>query len=351
MSACTRKEAAKTQDPESSVVLQNPHIKLEQKKVAEKDRILSSFARLLMQADAIHREAWWVVAADRKVQGKSIFGKLQRAIISELGEKIANKNVFSCDRYFVKREILSMQGFPQKGEAFEKCVSGGSASFAEYEIKNENLALIIFYPQHLNDVVGLATSILNRKIRCTLNGSGDDKLEKLHCENLAQDRNASQSIQFSVYNYERAGQNLIEIKGQVYEDLLPIRKIEAKVPLEGKISVVETQVEAPEGYILKSRVPVEAPTPKVKAAIEGAPSSLLAPPPPRDAVLNNQPPAEDTQTAPAAAQHGDLPEMQQQQQPEIAPAERDPNAPQQEGFSYPVPGVIATPVPVHNRGR
>lgn len=311
--ACTRKDDTSALHEPLALTLP-VKAKLEEKR-NEKDRALLRLSRMLAQADAVHREAWWVVAAERKVQGKSVFGKAQRALLLEMGEKLADKTLFSCDRYFVKREILSPGGIPQKGEIFEQCRANNTMAFADYEIKSENEAQITFYPQHLSDVVGLATSILNRKIRCKLVATGESRLEALQCENMAQDRSISQSIQFSVYRYERVGQNLITLKGEVFENLSPIRKIAAKVPLAGKISVVETQVEAPEGYGLKE------PDVPVPAQSEQTPS------------MTHMPRAVDSGPIPAGSNHGDLPQLDDHSEDAEAPSD----------VIFAEPGVVPRP--------
>lgn len=306
-----------------------------------KDHELLRFERYLEQADAIHREAWWVVAAERKVQGKSIFGKAQRALQNELGVKLGNKSLFRCDRYFVKRDILSPLGLPQKGEIYEKCSQNGATLIADYSLPDKTHGEIHFYPQHLDEVMGIQTSILNRKVYCVLGGDEEGKLDSLHCENMAQDRNGTQSIQFSVYDYQKTGKNLLSLKGQVYESLSPMRKIEAQVPMEGKIRVVETQVEAPEGYVRPGPSPVAKPSPTASAQRGHRP----APPPPADATMepapsapnssavefSDQPAAGGARTQPAAGDP-DMMIYQQQQQQQMQ-MQQDPAAPGAPGAS------------------
>ncbi len=266
-----------------------------------KDVVLTRLARYLEQADAVQREAWWVVAAEKKVQGRSIFGKAQRALLTEMGMKLANKSLFRCDRYIVKRDIMGLTGLPQKGEIFQKC-SNQAELIAEYEISKETTAKISFYPQYLGEVMGLSTSILNRKVICDLMGDEEGKLEKLKCENMAQDRNGTESIQFTVYQYEKAGKSLLTLKAQVYEELSPMKKIEAQVPLAGKIHVTETQVEAPEGYIRKSDVKMPPPPPKPKfPPVAGPPDQNL-----RDNSDHSQEEG-STETMPAETRHPRFP--------------------------------------------
>jgi hypothetical protein len=226
--------------------------------LAPKDRELLRLSRYLEQADAVHREAWWVVASERRAPGKTIFGKVQRGLAQELKLKTPGKASFSCDRYIVKREILSVKGIPQKGQIFESCRSKDSAALlADFEMKTANDAELIFHGQNLGELLGLGTAILNRNIRCQLKGDDEGKLTDLICQDFSQDRNSTESLRFSTYEYHRSGQNLMKLRGQVYEALYATRKFQAVVPLAGKIQVVETQTQAPEA----------APAPLISAVI------------------------------------------------------------------------------------
>lgn len=224
---------------------------LEPTALPPKDRELQRLARYLDQADAVHREAWWVVAADRKPPGKTIFGKVQRGLAQELKQKLTNKTLFSCDRYLVKRDIESPSGLPQKGSVMESCRAGQATHLADFDLKSKDEAVVVFQGQNLGEALGLGTAILNKYITCSFKGDEEGRLTDLTCKDLSQDRNATQSLNFSVYEYHRGNKNLLKLRGQVVEALYPIRKFEADVPLEGKIQVVETQTEAPEGTKVK----------------------------------------------------------------------------------------------------
>lgn len=214
--------------------------------LAPKDKELLRLSRYLEQADAVHREAWWVVASERRAPGKTIFGKAQRGLAQELKLKTSGKAMFSCDRYIVKREILSAKGLPQKGQIFESCRKDSAALLADFELKTPTDAELVFHGQNLGELLGLGTAILNRNIQCQLKGDDEGKLTDLTCHDFSQDRNSTESLRFSTYEYHRSGQNLMKLRGQVYEALYATRKFQADVPLAGKIQVVETQTQAPE---------------------------------------------------------------------------------------------------------
>nr|BFD66690.1 hypothetical protein HAGR004_17120 [Bdellovibrio sp. HAGR004] len=235
---------------------------------ANKDKSLEWMVRYLSEADGIHREAWWVLTAARPPIGKSPFGKAQRALLASQNIKLTNKSLFRCDRYLVKRDVLGLAGYPQKGEIFEKCSEKTEAKrLASFDVPKDGELNLIFYPENLQEVLGLGASILNKQIHCSLRGR--DKLESLNCKDWAQDRSKEQMIRLDVYDYQKSGKNLIKLRGKVYENLTDIRKIEADVPMEGKITVLETELYAPEAP------PVAVtPTPAGTPTKPGAPGAI-----------------------------------------------------------------------------
>ncbi|WP_415062467.1 hypothetical protein [Bdellovibrio sp.] len=246
-----------------------------------KDKSLSIFTRYFEQADAIHREAWWVLTAERRPVGKSPFGKIQRALLSSQNIKLSNKSMFRCDRYVVKRDVMGLDGFPQKGEVFEKCSEKTEAKkLADFSATSFSEIQVTFFPENLEEILGLGATVLNKHIQCTLRGNEKGQLSSLKCKDWAQDRNKEQMIRLDVYDYEQAGRNLIKLRGKVYENLSDIRKIEADVPLEGKILVTETELYAPTPTPTPSPTakPTPSPSPKVNAErVPGAPPLELPP--------------------------------------------------------------------------
>ncbi|MBO9665701.1 MAG: hypothetical protein J7501_02680, partial [Bdellovibrio sp.] len=248
--------------------------------VSPKEKSLSSVARLFEQADAIHREAWWVLSSERRPIGKSPFGKVQRALLASTNVKLSNKSLFRCDRYVVNRDVMGVNGYPQKAEIFEKCSDKVAAKrLASFNAPKEGQISVSFYPDGLEEVLGLSATILNKTITCSLQGNDQDQLVKLSCKDWSQERSRDHMIRLDVYDYEKNGQNMIKLRGKVYENLTDIRKIVADVPMTGKIEVTETELYAP------------TPTPTVAPKAPAAPIA----------------PVQGQQQAGGARQQGELP--------------------------------------------
>lgn len=234
-----------------------------------KDKTIANWTRYFAQADGIHREAWWVLTSEKKPVGKTPFGKVERALLSSENIKLSNKSLFRCDRYVVKRENLSAQGFPQKMEILEKCSEKQAGKkIADLSSSKPGEVQIIFYPENLEEILGLGPTILTKHIECTLLANDNGALTSLKCKNWSEDRTKEQMIRLDTYDYQKEGKNLIKLRGKVYENLSDIRKIEADVPLEGKIEVTETELYAP-----VEEKPSPTPAPGKKSLKTGASGS------------------------------------------------------------------------------
>lgn len=212
-----------------------------------KDERIKHLISHMKEADAIHREAWWVVSAERKKTGRSFFGKIQKALESDLGEKSSEK-VFNCNQYSIRKESSHPSGYPLIVYIYETCNKAENFMMAQIQAKTESQIQLSFYPQNASEVVGLAASILNKTVVCDFVIDTGFKISTFQCKNIAQDRNSAQMVQFEVYKFNKVQKSLITLKGEIFENLSPVRKIQAEVPLEGKIEVLETQVEIPDGY-------------------------------------------------------------------------------------------------------
>ncbi|MGE5084802.1 MAG: hypothetical protein ACM3MG_00775 [Bacillota bacterium] len=265
--------------------------------VTNKDKSVDYIVRLLEQADGVHREAWWVLTSDRRPVGKSPFGKVQRALLSSENVKLTNKSLFRCDRYLVKRDVMGKDGYPQRAEVFEKCSEKLAAKkIALMTAQKIGEVQLVFYPEHLEEVLGLSATILNKPIHCSLKGNEQGQLLNLSCKDWAQDRSKEHMIRLDVYDYQKEGQNMIKLRGKVYENLTDIRKIEADIPMSGKIQVTETELYAPTPTptVTPTATPNPTPQPKTSPVVQTAPVAPALPPGPL-AAPGGEPSADDAE--------------------------------------------------------
>jgi hypothetical protein len=242
-----------------------PAVKVIKKELPVKDKELQTITRYFAQADAIHREAWRIMTGIKLPASKTPFGKLQRAALSAQNIKLTNKSLFTCDRYVMKRDILSPSGLPQRAEVFEKCSEKSeSRKIADWTYEKNEVVKIIFYADHMQEVLGVGATIMNRTMECELKGNSNEALESLICKKWAQDKTPEEMIRLDTYEYHKDDKDLLRLKGKVFVNLSETRKIEASVPLTGKITVTETELYAP----------TEEPKVPVKAAADAKPAEL-----------------------------------------------------------------------------
>lgn len=232
------------------------------------EKSLNLFIRVMEQADSVHREAWWVLTGERRPLQKSSFGKVQRALLTQQNAKLGNKSLFSCDRYEVKRDVMSQTGYPQKIEMYERCSSKAPAKrMAMIYAQKEGEFELSLFPEGLQEVLGISAAILNSTVTCKVRANADEQLLSLSCKNWVQEKDRVQSIRLDVYDYQKEGQNMIKLRGKVYENLTDVRKIEADVPMSGKITVTETELYAPTPSPTPKKSP--SPTPQKSPVADG----------------------------------------------------------------------------------
>lgn len=250
--ACTARE-----DKKAPVATPAPRPVVIKKDSTPKDEPAALLTRVFAQADGVHREAWWVLSEDRRPISKSPFGKVERAYMTAQNLKLPNKSLFRCDRYLMKRDVKGLLGYPQTAEIFEKCSEKIDARKIAYvNAKSKTETEVTFYPDHLEEILGMGASFLNRIIECSLKNNDEGTLTELRCKNWAQDRTKEQMIRLDTYEYLKSGNSLIKLRGKVFVNLTETRKIVADVPMDGKILVTETEMFAPE-----PEKPTPTPTP------------------------------------------------------------------------------------------
>lgn len=240
--ACTKREEAAPAAPAANV---KPILQTSPKK--NLDRELLKISKWFEQMDAILRESLWVVRKDRPPQSKSIFGKMQRAALVEMKEKLPNKSLFRCDTYSMSRSV-GTDGIPQSAEVMQRCGSKESfTKIGDWNHPSANVLTMNFSGGNLEEVLGLATGILNPQISCELKSNELGNIESFSCKDLMIDYDAkkSQVLKFLRFEYNRSENKVLHLRAEVLESLQPVRKIEVDVPLEGKIQVIETVLQAP----------------------------------------------------------------------------------------------------------
>lgn len=336
--------------------------------VPPRDPDLERIAKLSHQADQIAREAWWVATNEKLGVERSPFGKLKRAAQLALDGRLSSKGRFNCDRYLV----VPAPGLAKNFEISEVCnTKAGPRKLAAWSLTGPHSAKVDFEPANLGEVLGIGASIFSKRFSCDLVWSDSDVLESMKCPHWEQDRGNSQVVSWQTFDFHRGAGNVLVLRGKVLENLQAVRKIEADVPLAGKIVVTETVTQAPPGAPQPEE---KKPEPKKEAAKTGAPGVPTAaqpqgaPPPqpgPNSPGMDmleggvyippvvpdpSQMPVLDPQAGPAAPAPNELPVDPVTGQPLSPRRAVDPDLMRQQGTLPPPPPPPVWTEPVYNPG-
>lgn len=261
---------------ESDVATPSPVLKLAgAEKPGDKpvDRESQKVVYWFEQMDAIFREALWVIRQEKAPQGKSIFGKMQRALLVNMKQKLSNKSLFRCDVYSMTRNISGLTGVPQDAEVFHQCNTKESfIKIGDWKHAKTDELTMSFRGSNLSEVLGFATGVLSPQISCKLKSAENGIIESFSCSGLMLDYNPAknQVLRFNQFDYQKTAKNMLRIKAEVLESLDPVRKIDVEIPLEGKILVTETVLQEPQ-FLAK---PVPAVTPLVVKPASPGPAQV-----------------------------------------------------------------------------
>lgn len=265
--SCTFKKKEADPVAESTATTPVPRLKqaADPAPVKMADREAQKILHWFEQMDAIYRESLWVIRKERAPQGKSIFGKMQRALLVDMKQKLSNKSLFRCDVYSMSRSISGLGGVPQTAEVMHQCNTKESfIKIGDWSHPKAEELTMNFRGGNLSEVLGFTTGILSPKISCKIKSTENGIIVNFSCDGLMIDYNPAknQVLRFNQYEYQKNSKNMLYIKAEVLENLDPVRKIEVNIPLEGKITVTETVLQQPE-YLAKQvpATPPPAPAP------------------------------------------------------------------------------------------
>ena len=228
-----------------------------------KNAMVEEWARHLAQADAVYREAWRLAAAQELGVGKSPFGRIYRPLVRDLGVKMSTGQGIPCDRYKIKKTDEKSPKI--SWEIANDCGSSEQDWLATIQQTASGFELS-FSPEELQDVLGVQSSILFRKVSCRFDVV-EHILVKMECDRLAKDKSATEVLRFDIFKYQQKMDPLLLLQGKVLVNLADQRKFEFRLPQEGKGLIVETELFPPEEEVTPHPVPVPS-----------APAAIVAPP-------------------------------------------------------------------------
>ena len=146
---------------------------------------------------------------------------------------------------------------------------------------------MIFFIKEWAQVVGLSVTLTGTDIICdmqisdNLTKTNEKKLTSLNCYNWARAIKSAnlavEEMRLKVFSFNRMQANQFILQGVITQDLIERRKIEMQVPLEGKIQLIEKEIEVIDEYADAVRIKTNEPAnePRTELPVEAGKSNQL----------------------------------------------------------------------------
>ncbi|MBL7542682.1 MAG: hypothetical protein JNL11_02650 [Bdellovibrionaceae bacterium] len=187
---------------------------------------------LIKELDEVMREMIWLIRSQRPSANKTLFGKVYRAFQQAKGGKLTEKNKHSCDQYSVEK--ISEYQY----RVYEHCQKHRSPDLLAKLDWSQRQVDFQFQGQNYADVLGLAASLVAPTIDCKVTIEDEAKLVAFQCAGFRITR-LDHVIRFESLVYKKGKEPLMWLKGEVLKNLLPYSDYTIRVPLVGKVQIVE----------------------------------------------------------------------------------------------------------------
>lgn len=194
---------------------------------------------------SLEREAIKLLLKDNTIQKKSLFSVLSYIFETKSGTRKPTPLGLDCAQYDIKKEISYLSVlktcFKPAKEIARLYIK---AEDRDYEIK--------FLVSEWGAVLGLSAVLTGSDIKCKIK-IVEQKLNVLECENWAlqvtEDQLSATIIKLDQFLFQRNALQQFVMKGGFYKELVQNKKIDIKVPLEGKIKIIERELKVIDDFI------------------------------------------------------------------------------------------------------
>lgn len=217
-------------------------LRLPQKKLqvsSSSQRELQVLMQGLSDLDAIYRELIRV-ALEQKTSSASLFYKLQRSLAAEEGIRVSPLSSLGCEKYRIHFS-------PQKSnwktlEVLETCLKV-PVVLMKVDLKKENQYDIQIFSEPLQKLLGLRASLAFQMAQCHLR-MDSGRLVQARCEKLSHEKPHSEHVLLiqSLTLEQKNEEFEAHLMGQMLDNLAPLRKFELHVPVQGAITIQETDL-------------------------------------------------------------------------------------------------------------
>lgn len=207
---------------------------------ATKVRTVMAEVGFLEQGEDVEREAWWVLTGSRSTGAGSPFRVMRAAFLMQKNLQNKNQtvklNLSGCKKLKVV-ELIKGRLWRVDSECQKAPVEMGTLQKLTPETWKLQWSMAAFSPHF-----GLGSSILYTKSGCELKVTPQGRLSEMRCPQYVRNRNESEIVELSEFEYRAGQSSLLKLKGEVKKDLEKVATIETTVPLTGEIIVKEKQI-------------------------------------------------------------------------------------------------------------
>lgn len=249
---------------------------------AAKDRILTKTQReSIFFAASLEKEALKLLLKNPTFDELTLFSVLSYAVESHFGIKKVIPQNLDCARFRfeidnINKNNVLIYNICQKPDSLIARIEKGLSSLK-----------VIFFIKEWAQVVGLSVTLTGTDIICdmqisdNLTKTNEKKLTSLNCYNWARAIKSAnlavEEMRLKVFSFNRMQANQFILQGVITQDLIERRKIEMQVPLEGKIQLIEKEIEVIDEYADAVRIKTNEPAnePRTELPVEAGKSNQL----------------------------------------------------------------------------
>lgn len=247
--SCTKKSSTQDQVTSSQKELRIRTEELTQKPKQGIQKKEPDFSKTLREAiyfsSSLEREALKLILKDPSLQKITLFSSLAYIVEVNSGAKKTPPFGLDCGTYDIKREN-------NKILIFKSCVKP-APKVAEIDIvRPDESYKVNFFINEWSAIVGMSVALTGSDMNCDL-GIKEKKLHKLTCQNWSyqtvEDQLSSTVLKANEFKFQRDSKKQFVITGAFYKELVENRKFDVLVPLEGKIKIIEKEVQIVDEFL------------------------------------------------------------------------------------------------------
>jgi len=208
-----------------------------------------SFEKVLREAiyfaNSLEREALKLIQKTEAAQTLTLFSVLSYVAETKSGVKKSLPFGLDCGQYEIEKSANRLR-------VIKTCVRPPVAIAEVRTIRAEEEFQVEFFVTEWPAVLGLSVSLTGQNVICDLKVT-QKKLSRMQCQNwsyqVAEEQTSATVVKAEQFVFSRESAEQFVIKGGFFKDLTENKKIDIRVPIEGKIKIIEKELEVIDEFL------------------------------------------------------------------------------------------------------